>query len=146
MKSYICDVVTYLHEAYDLTGNVELHLSVEQIELDVAQAVPLGLIVNEAVSNALKYAFPGGRSGTVHLSLHRLPDGAFELIIADDGVGLPAGYKPEGSRSLGMTLLEGFGRQLGGELRISGSPGTTIRLVFEEERMGSVLPAVALPC
>jgi two-component sensor histidine kinase len=135
MRSYIQDVADYLQEAYGLPDNVQLVLSVEAFELDVMQAVPLGLIINEAISNVFKYAFPGGRRGSVRLSLGRLDKDTCQLIIADDGVGLPAGYLPAHNRSLGMTLLHGFSRQLGGKLSITSPPGTTISLVFREETL-----------
>ncbi len=100
----------------------------------VTLAVPLGLIVNEAITNAFKYAFPGGRAGTVSLSLHQLGDHSYARTIADDGVGLPARYDPGQSRSLGMTLLHGFSDQLGGELTIACRQGLCILLLFEEEQ------------
>jgi two-component sensor histidine kinase len=135
MKAYVEEVVAYLHEAYGPSGDVQLHLSLEDTELDVVRAVPLGLIVNEAVSNAFKYAFPGGRSGTVRLSLREW-EGSHELIVADDGVGLPPHFDRHQSRSLGMTLLHGFGQQLGGKVSITSPPGTTICLVFGQEQPG----------
>jgi two-component sensor histidine kinase len=138
MHEYIEEVISYLQDSYNVSQPVSFYVSVENIELDVTQAVPLGLIINEAVSNAFKYAFPGGRSGRVDLSLHRLEEAIFELTIADDGVGLPQDYNPSESRSLGMTLLHGFSVQLGGELSITSHQGLCINLVFEEERLGPV--------
>jgi two-component sensor histidine kinase len=138
MPSYILEVVSYLCDSYSLPGSVRFGLEVDEIELDVTLAVPLGLIINEALINAFKYAFPGGRSGRVTLSLHRLAEATYELTIADDGVGLPAGYDPSRSRSLGMTLLHGFSRQLGGELTITSEQGLRISLVFEEEQLVKV--------
>jgi two-component sensor histidine kinase len=82
-----------------------------------------------------KYAFPDGRLGTISLLLHRLEKATYQLIIADDGVGLPPNYDPSQSRSLGMTLLHGFGGQLGGELSIISQPGLTISLIFAEEQI-----------
>ncbi|HEX8529492.1 MAG TPA: sensor histidine kinase, partial [Cytophagales bacterium] len=105
------------------------------IELDVTLAVPLGLIINEAITNAFKYAFPDGRSGTVTLNLYRLSRKTYQLTIEDDGVGLPAGYNPARSRSLGMTLMHGFSDQLGGALTITSARGLSISLVFEEEQL-----------
>ncbi len=138
MRSYIQEVVSYLCDSYSLPGSVRFGLDVDEIELDVTLAVPLGLIINEALINAFKYAFPGGRSGVVTLSLHRLADATYELAIADNGVGLPAGYDPSRSRSLGMTLLHGFSHQLGGELTITSRQGLRIGLVFEEEQLAKV--------
>lgn len=59
--------------------------------------------------------------------------GGYELVVADDGVGLPADYDPERSRSLGMTLIRGFSEQLGGQLQIKNLPGLSICLQFQEE-------------
>jgi two-component sensor histidine kinase len=135
MHDYIEEVVAYLHDSYCLKQLAHFELEVEPIELDVTQAVPLGLIINEAITNAFKYAFPDGRSGTVALRLHRHGEDTYQLTVADDGVGLPANYDPSQSRSLGMTLLHGFSGQLGGELTITSPPGLTINLVFQEEQL-----------
>jgi two-component sensor histidine kinase len=146
MASYINDLVGYLREAYTPLRPLRFHLSAEPIELDVTLAVPLGLIINEAVTNAFKYAFPEGRAGRVCVSLQRLAGCTYQLTIADDGVGLPAGYDPARSRSLGMTLLHGFSAQLGGELTLTSEGGLTIRLVFEEEQLSPVADAAQYAC
>lgn len=138
LPSYIDEVVSYLQDSYDLPQPIRFNLSVEPIELDVTQAVPLGLIINEAITNALKYAFPNGRTGTISLSLHQLTKSTYELNIKDDGVGLPKNYDPSRSRSLGMTLLHGFSRQLNGELNIISPPGMTINLLFSEEQLNEI--------
>jgi two-component sensor histidine kinase len=135
MASYIDEVVTYLLDFYDRPRPIQFRLDVEPIELDVTVAVPLGLIINEAITNAFKYAFPDDRPGTVRLNLYRLTRTTYQLTIEDDGVGLPEGYNPARSRSLGMTLMHGFSDQLGGELTITSSRGLSISLVFEEEQL-----------
>jgi two-component sensor histidine kinase len=143
MQNYIKEVVAYLHKSYYLDHLVRFRVEVEPIELDVTQAVPLGLIINEAVTNAFKYAFPEGRPGMVSLSLLRLGEATYQLTITDDGVGLPKNYDPARSNSLGMTLLYGFTEQLGGELTIISPPGLTINLVFEEEQLSPSYAPVA---
>ena len=137
MASYINDLIVYLRDSYQLHGPVRFNLSVEPVELDVTLAVPLGLIINEAVTNALKYAFPNDRAGTVTLSLHPAAGATYELTVADDGAGLPPGYEPARSRSLGMTLMHGLSEQLEGALRITGPPGVAIRLTFRDEILGA---------
>jgi two-component sensor histidine kinase len=127
MHDYIQEVAAYLHDCYSLYGAVRVY----------TQAVPLGLIINEAVTNALEYAFPSERPGQVRVALQRLEEGICRLIVVDDEVGLPSGYDPCQSRSLGMTLLHGFSAQLGGNLTITSSPGLTITLVFREEQLSS---------
>jgi two-component sensor histidine kinase len=143
MQNYIKEVVAYLHKSYCLDHLVRFRVEVEPIELDVTQAVPLGLIINEAVTNAFKYAFPEGRPGMVSLSLLRLGEATYQLTITDDGVGLPKNYDPARSNSLGMTLLYGFTEQLGGELTITSPPGLTVNLVFEEEQLNPSYAPVA---
>jgi two-component sensor histidine kinase len=138
MRDYLHEVVSYLQESYSLAAPVRFDLQVEPVELDVTQAVPLGLIINEALTNAFKYAFPGGKRGTIRLELVRLTSASYhyQLTIADDGVGLPENFNPSRSRSLGMTLLHGFARQLGGELSLAGPPGLCICLQFGEVSFG----------
>ena len=133
MRNYIEEMVSYLHQSYRLSDGVRFLLAVDNLELDVTQAVPLGLIINEVVTNAFKYAFPNERAGTVSVSLKRLSGYDCQLVIADDGVGLPAEYKPMSNRSLGMTLLHGFSEQLDGELCIESHNGLSVRLTFAEE-------------
>lgn len=133
MPAYVNEMTVYLRESYNLPQHIGFQLAIEPIELDVTLAVPLGLIINEAITNAFKYAFPNGHPGTISITLRRLAQTTYELTIADNGVGLPAGYAPLQSRSLGMTLMHGFSAQLGGSLHIISPPGLTIRLVFGEE-------------
>jgi two-component sensor histidine kinase len=95
--------------------------------LPTDRAIPIGLIVNELVTNAVKYAFPGESSGTVTVLLKRVP-GELRLTVADDGKGVDPRRADSG---LGRLLVEGFAQQLGGQVaRESGSRGTTVRLIF----------------
>jgi two-component sensor histidine kinase len=138
MKAYIEEVVAYLQDSYALSRKVSFKLFIEPIELDVNLAVPLGLIINEAITNAFKYAFPVARSGIVGVSLRQRADTLYELTIEDDGVGLPQGYDPSQSRSLGMTLIHGFSAQLGGELTIESSGGVNLSLLFADEKLSII--------
>jgi two-component sensor histidine kinase len=137
MDDYIQEVVAYLRESYELPQPIGFAVQVEPIELDVIQAVPLGLIINEAITNSLKYAFPNGRTGRVSLGFLRLGENSYELTIRDDGVGLPLDFDPSRSQSLGMTLIEGFSDQLGGQLSIMSQAGLTIQLTFSEKELTS---------
>jgi two-component sensor histidine kinase len=138
MKAYIEEVVVYLQDTYALSRKVRFNLFISPIELDVTLAVPLGLIINEAITNAFKYAFPEEHSGVVYISLLKQSDTLYELTIADDGVGLPKGYDPAKSRSLGMTLIQGFSAQLGGELTIESSGGVKLSLLFPDEKLSPI--------
>jgi PAS domain S-box-containing protein len=128
------DAATYLDElCRDLVASVQggtsivLKTDIESELLPTDQAIPMGLIVNELVTNALKYAFPSEAKGTVVVTLKRVP-GALRLTVADDGKGIDIRRADSG---LGGRLVEGFAQQLGGQVeRESGSQGTTVRLIL----------------
>jgi two-component sensor histidine kinase len=107
--------------------SIVLKTDIESELLPTDRAIPIGLIVNELVTNAVKYAFPGKTSGTVLVTLKRLPR-ELRLTVTDDGQGLDPRRADSG---LGGRLVEGFARQLGGRVeRESDSQGTIVRLTF----------------
>ena len=132
MPSYINDLVKYLDEGLDTCSKITFKLDIAELELDVVQAVPIGLILNEAITNCVKYAFPAGQKGDVEIVLQGTDDLRYLLQIRDNGKGLPTGFRVEDSNSLGMNLMHGLSRQLKAELSISGIAGTTLSLVFEK--------------
>lgn len=105
-------------------GRVGLELDVSAVALPMDRAVPLALIANELLTNALKHGFGDARSGTIHISLHQA-GGQLRLVIADDGQGLPEGQEPpEKAKSLGMRLIRGLASQLKGKVTYeSAGPG-----------------------
>jgi PAS domain S-box-containing protein len=112
---------------------VKLRLRLERIPLDVNQAIPCGLIINELVSNALKHAFPGGRAGEVAVSLAAGARGMVRLTVRDNGVGLPAGLDIRRTPSLGLQIIVGLVDQLGGAIQMEGGAGTAAVIVFPLE-------------
>ncbi len=130
------DAATYLDDlCRDLIASVHkegatsvvLKTDIESELLPIDRAIPIGLMVNELVTNAVKYAFPGETKGTVLVTLKRVP-GELHLTVADNGQGVDARRADSG---LGGRLVEGFAQQLGGQLkRESDSRGTTVRLIL----------------
>jgi PAS domain S-box-containing protein len=130
------DAATYLSElCRDLIASVYkdgdafimLKTDIESELLPADKAIPIGLIVNELVTNAVKYGFPGEAQGTVTVTLKRVP-GELRLTVADDGQGLDPRRADSG---LGGRLVHAFARQLGGHVdRESDSQGTTVRLIL----------------
>lgn len=101
---------------------VELKIEAAAVPLPINIAIPCGLIINELVTNALKHAFPGERRGTIALSLRALPENRVELIIGDDGVGIPAEIDLEFGETLGLQLVQLLTSQIKGELAIQRQP------------------------
>ena len=112
-------------------GAVALEIETpDEITLDVDRAIPCGLILNELMTNALKHAFPGGRTGKLRVVLRRDGGGRAALIVEDDGVGMPAETELPARDSMGFRLVRAFADQLGGELRVNRSPGTSVGVYF----------------
>jgi len=134
MVTYVQEIVDYLINSFNMTDTVHKEISVAPIDLNVTFAVPLGLILNEAVTNSLKYAFPGGRVGTIQIEFIEEGNKTYRLIIGDDGIGFPADLNPSKSRTLGMSLIRGLSEQIDGILHISQQNGVLISLTFVEEK------------
>jgi len=133
LKRYIGDIARRLFDAYSIhPDRVTLALELDDAELDLKRAVPLGLILNELVSNALKYAFPGERRGILRIALER-SDGVIALSVADDGVGMHAGESPGRLKGLGTQLVGLLAQQIGGGITITGERGTEARVCFPAE-------------
>ncbi len=106
------------------------------INMDINRAIPCGLIINELVSNSLKYAFPRGRGGEIYISLStnsEVEDAekSYTLIVADNGVGFPKNFDLNKPRTLGLQLVLTLVKQLKGKLSLKGTPGTRFEITFE---------------
>jgi two-component sensor histidine kinase len=107
-----------------------LRCQAENLTISADHAIPLGLIINELVTNAVKYAYPGGH-GVVHVTARAL-DGLLHLEVADEGVGLPGGFDIDMPRSsLGFKVIKGLVRQLKGQVRIVTGPARGARFVLD---------------
>lgn len=128
LGAYLGDLALDLFGAYVMDlGRIHLERNLLPLRLDASRAVPLGLILNELITNALKHAFPDGRAGILRVSLEER--GSSILIsVCDDGVGLPEGFNPAATSGLGFMLINALVRQLRGVLRIEGGPGTRISI------------------
>jgi len=112
-------------------GRIHLSFELQSVWLPLSQAIPSGLIINEILTNAFKYAFPGAKGGGIVISL-ALEDDLVKLTIADDGVGIAAGFDWKESHSLGLRIVDILRRQLEGSVRLESgqSGGTVFELAF----------------
>ena len=108
---------------------MHLELETDPLELDVDQSMAIGLIVNELVTNALKYAYPAELGGVIRIALREHPNGERVLSVGDDGPGL-AGNKSGATKTLGMSLVATLARQLRGRVEVDGTRGTLVRVLF----------------
>ena len=130
MPEYIYELVEYLRESYAIRENIVFSLQIESIELNDASAITLGLILNEAITNAIKYAFAKNEDGRISISLTHISDSQLLLSIDDNGIGLPADFDSKIGASMGMELLQGLTDDLGGSFSIETNSGTHIKIIF----------------
>jgi len=138
MKAHVQSLCAELVRVYSArTRNVELTTHIADILFDVDRAVTCGLIINELVSNALKHAFPAGRSGQIRVELTHREESQCVLVVADDGTGMPSALRSGRGDSLGMELVHDLVGQLGGISTVSGDSGTvwTIQFAVNDPRV-----------
>lgn len=129
MPGYIHELVNSLRESFDIPGNVHFNLDIDPVKLDLSHAIPLGLILNEAITNAIKYAFPGGREGIIEITLKQEKEDYLLVTVRDNGIGIPS-LHDAAQNSMGMKLLKGLSEDIEATLSISGDKGTMIRVEF----------------
>jgi two-component sensor histidine kinase len=112
-------------------NDIQLIVQVEEVALPLDQAVPCGLILNELITNAMKYAFPEGTNGTLWVELRTNPNRILSLRVADDGVGMASDFDYRKANSLGIQLVNSLVAQLDGQLELNRSAGTDFRILFK---------------
>jgi two-component sensor histidine kinase len=130
MAAYIHELVAYLDTSMNCRPRIRFVLEVERLQFDLKQTIPLCLILNEAVTNAIKYAFPGGRQGEIVVRLKKQPDGKVLLAVADNGVGVSPAMTGKTIDSMGMSLMRGLSEDLDADFSITGGNGTKITIIF----------------
>ncbi|RFZ85122.1 hypothetical protein DYU05_05845 [Mucilaginibacter terrenus] len=135
MAAYVSDLVGYLADCFDTRRHrIRIEQLVENFNIDLAQAVPLGLILNEAITNAIKYAFnPDG--GEIIIAIHQVGRDGLMLHISDNGCGLPENFDLKNASSLGMEMMKALSKQLGGDFKIRNQSGLHISVEFMIEKV-----------
>ncbi|MBF0506004.1 MAG: PAS domain-containing protein [Nitrospirae bacterium] len=133
-EDYIKSIISEIIGLYRIdTGVITMEINVEDIELDLEAAVPCGLIINELLTNALKYAFPDNRSGVLSVHFTKTED-TYTLSIKDNGVGLPEGFDYKEASTLGLRLVKVLTGQLRGAFEIKSDKGTEAVVTFKTKR------------
>lgn len=134
LKSYIEDLMNDLSIAYQINCNkISLKLFADDILVTIDNAVPCGLIINEIITNSMKYAFPEDRKGEIRIDLCLTGNGEIELRIADNGIGMPKEFDFRNSNSLGLQLVNSLTEhQLEGEMEMYMDKGVEFQLKFKD--------------
>ncbi|MBZ2164633.1 PAS domain S-box protein [Methanobacterium spitsbergense] len=131
VKDYIDKLIFDIFYSYGIKiGTIESVLDIEDINIGMETAIPLGLIVNELVTNSVKYAFPKGE-GIITIDLKSLQN-KMELIITDNGIGLPKDIDIDNTNSLGLQLVKSLVNQIEGKIELDQTHGTEFKIIFKE--------------
>ncbi len=131
LAEYLQELALLLKSTYNINPNVTLRLDLQSIPVLIDVAIPCGLLLNELVSNAFKYAFPEERAGELSVSMTISPDRYITLTVADNGVGFPPGFDPQKNGRLGTEIIYGIStHQLRGEVTFESTQGVTCQIRF----------------
>ncbi|MCD6117586.1 PAS domain S-box protein [bacterium] len=139
MKPYIESLSNELLRIYLSSVHVRINLKVENVFLDIDKAIPCGLIINELITNSMKHSFPDMSNGEIDILLHPIKKNMIELIVRDNGTGLPLDFDIEKQESLGLRLIKILTIQIDGTLQVFNDKGAVFKIKFPETnyiRMG----------
>lgn len=130
MKDYFINLSEGILDSFNSEDQIKIECAMEQLELDVDTAVPIGLIVNELLTNALKYAFPENQKGNIQISLLKDKPDTLTLKVVDNGIGKTQGIAPKGT-GFGSQLIKLLTKQLNGEMKEESHNGTSVLFHFK---------------
>lgn len=125
MAEYVPELVSNLRRSFDIPERINFEIDVAAISLSASHAIPFGLIINEAVTNAIKYAFPANKKGTISVIFYQYQQELI-LTIADDGIGMPCNGGEQACQSLGIELIKGLCHDINAEICFHNNMGTRI--------------------
>ena len=131
-KGYVKSIANLLIRNYSVNPDkIKLNTRIEDVSLELDNAIPCGLIINELISNSLKYAFPKDREGEIKIVLRAINSHEIELTVSDDGIGIPAEIDARETESLGLQLVYILAEnQLEGSIELDRESGTAFRIRF----------------
>lgn len=128
---YIRSLVTQLFRAFNLDPEkIKLNFMMDSAHFDIDTAIPLGLLINELITNSFKHAFPAGREGEIKIRLKADKKGGVVLNIGDDGIGFPKDLDFRNTESLGMQLVNDLVNQINGRVELDRAKGTSFKITF----------------
>ena len=129
MADYLRELVNYLKDSFETKQPISYHIDIAPLHLDISQAMPLGLIINEAISNSIKYAFPREKRGTISISIE-VNDKVAIVKLRDDGIGFSEQTRLSNPNSLGLKLMKGLADDIDAKISFGNKNGAQIMIVF----------------
>jgi two-component system, sensor histidine kinase PdtaS len=132
MQGYIRELVSYLDSSFNTGKKIHFDLDIDPIDMDISQAIPVGMILNEAITNSIKHAFADQSNGIIIINMKVLPHQMILFEIGDDGKGMMIDQNAAFNQSMGMRLIRGLIEQIGGELTIRNDKGFMLSTTFQQ--------------
>lgn len=133
LHSFVEPLLRDLETAYVYMGSIEIRHEIEELTISARQSLSVGIVVNELVTNSLKYSFPEGGRGTISVSVSSVGEQVLRIAVADDGSGIPDTVMKNEDYGFGLTLVDGYARQYNGSMEINNENGTTVTVTIELE-------------
>jgi len=137
MSVYIPELVQYLKDSFHVSDQIYFSYELEKISLDSSLAIPISLIINEALTNSIKYAFPDQMRGEILISLYNLGN-QITLELADTGVGIKEDLRHPDAGAMGIELMKGLTKEIDGEISFDTTHGLKIKVVFRQSALNVV--------
>jgi len=134
INTHFTPLIEELVKDYQVNTKVKLDINLPHVNMGSKTLIPLGLMMNEIISNSLKYAFVDRKEGTIKVHITHLNENEYVLLIGDDGVGIPSDFDVEESSSLGMQLIHVFTEQLNGKIEQLTKKGAYFKITFENQK------------
>jgi len=131
MAIYIPELIKYLKDSFDNSDRIDFKVKIDQINLDASIAIPIALIINETLTNSIKYAFPDNGHGKILISLRKQGE-SLKLELADNGIGMDENSIKSNPVSLGLQLIRGLTKEIHGEVIIKNNHGVKITVLFKK--------------
>ncbi|MDO3626721.1 histidine kinase dimerization/phosphoacceptor domain -containing protein [Mucilaginibacter sp. BT774] len=135
LKRFVDDLSRQVESVYKKQNKISMNVAVPVLYLDIDSAVPLGLIMNELLSNSFKYAFNGVAKGEIDIEIRVMDEGKYELIYSDNGPGLPSDFDLTRTTTLGMQLIHDLSRQIGGRVKYDYKNGAVFIINFTNRNL-----------
>ena len=134
MSVYLPEFLRYLDQSFEIYNRIQFILDIQTIHLGVSQAIPVALIINEAVTNSIKHAFPDNLNGLIEIIMHRKAN-QVTLIVADSGIGIDETLLNAPSETLGLKLMKGLSGDINASFAVEINKGTKITIVFDVDSL-----------
>ena len=127
VKKHLSELVYEIVDNYQIEAIITVNTNIQDVNINMKTLIPIGLIINEIITNSMKYAFSNLEKGTISMSLKAIDKSTFEMILGDNGIGIDQAQKG----SLGMTLVNIFVKQIEGTIALLDIPGTNYKITFD---------------